>query len=107
MAVTLCSLRDSRTKRTGETTDAIQFDPIPVGESDSQSVWIHNELSDAELTVERVSVAGAHVSVIDAPDVVPPDGAGEIVVRASPIDTDTFTGLNAELTVDVTAIARP
>lgn len=94
----------------GSTLDGVQFDPVPLGEDATRTVYIQNKIKH-DLTVdtietENVSESGS-VEVIDAPTSVAPNDAAAVQLRADSIAAETLDGLSAEVRIEATAVIPP
>jgi|APHM01.1.fsa_nt_gi hypothetical protein len=92
------------------TVDSITFDPIPVADSDEQTVYVQNT-SNGELTIESVSVSNetgsGTVDVVDAPETIAAGDSGAMLLRAESVAADTLNGISADIEIKASAIVYP
>lgn len=90
--------------------DEVEFDPVPITKSDTESVWIQNELSDASIkvvNVEAESEGSGEITVDEYPEIIPEDGSGQLKMTASPIESKELSGISTNIKIDVKTVVRP
>lgn len=92
-----------------EELSELMFDPIPVGESDEQRIFVQNQTKQTvtiDPEVSELSGSG-NIAVVSYDERIEPDESGEIVLEAEAIDAEQLTGISANIEVNATATIPP
>lgn len=98
-----------KTESDTEELDEVSFDPIPLGSNASKTIYVNNlteQIITIDPTVTDISGSGT-VELVSYDEQI---GGGEraaIELEASAINTETISGISANISVDAVAIVGP
>lgn len=92
-----------------EELEEVAFDPIPIDEGDTETIYaknVTNQTVHIEPSVEDVSGSG-NVYLLSYDSKIEPGESAEITLKAEAIDMEQLSGITANIAVDAKAVIPP